>query len=64
MTDEKKDQFELEETPEITIGDGNVGTFLKVIAAILITICLIYLFTHFKHPAAPTDKQKATEQTK
>ena len=64
MTDEKKDQFELEDTSEITIGDANVGTFLKVISAILIIICLIYLFTHFKRPSVATDKKQATEQTK
>ena len=67
MTDEKKDdQFELEETPQIEIGDGNVGMLLKVVSAILIVICVIYLFTHLKRPApdeADAEKQ-AVEQTK
>ena len=64
MTDEKKNQFELEETPEIAIGDGNVGGLLKVVAAVLITICLIYLFTNLKRPEAQADKPKVTEQKK
>ncbi len=64
MVDEKKDSFELEETPEITIGDGKVGTFLKVISVVLIAICLYYLFAYFKRPMTSVDTPQATEQTK
>jgi hypothetical protein len=66
MTDEKKDEkFELEDTPEIAIGDGNVGTLWKVVTVVLVIICVYYLFAYFKRPPAKqVDEKQATEQTK
>ena len=64
MTDEKKDQFELEDTPEITIGDANVGMLWKVVTVILVVICVYYLFSYLKRPEPSTDTPKATEAKK
>ena len=49
MSDDKK--YEYEDTPEIEIADNNVGNLLKVITAVLVTICLIYFYIYRIDPA-------------
>ena len=65
MSDDK--QYDFEDTPDIEIGNNNVGMLLKVIAAVLIIICISYfvgyLLTKDKTPQAEEPPATQTQQT-
>ena len=45
----KKDQDpRMEESDAIQVGNGNIGTFNKLVYLIITIICLLYLVLHFR----------------
>ena len=51
-------EFELEETPEITIADNPIGKLLLVIIVALTAICLFYFATELTRPEPAPDAAK------
>ena len=45
---EKDSKTMLEETDQIQVDDGNIGTFNKVVYLVITIICLLYLVLFFR----------------
>lgn len=48
MADKNKQSESLEETPEIEVGNSNIGKFNLILYAIITLICIIYFFVNLQ----------------